>query len=483
MTQQLPIEVPELGWAPLRGSQTAFMQCPVFEVLYEGTRGPGKTDALLMDFAQDVGVGWGAEWRGILFRQTYPQLVDVISKSKKWFKRIFPEARFNEASTTWTWPSGEQLLLRHMKREDDYWNYHGHAYPWIGWEELTGWASDGCYKRMMSCSRSTVEGMPRRYRSTTNPYGVGHNWVKLRFRLGGNRRSVLITDSRDPETGELEPPRIAIHGHLDENTLLLRAEPDYKQKLVAAARNKSELQAWLHGSWDIVAGGMLDDVWDPAHHVLPNVPLTRIPQGWRLNRSLDWGSAKPFSVGWWAESNGEPFAWEGRLIGTVRGDIIRVAEWYGWNGRPNEGGRMLAVDVAEGILDREEDWGLEGRVKKGVADTNIFDDNNGVSVARDMAKKGVSWDPADKGPGSRKQGWEQLRKLLKNGIPPADGEPREEPGLFVMSRCEQWLRTVPVLPRDDKDLDDVDTDAEDHAGDETRYRIRHRPKVAKARSM
>jgi hypothetical protein len=31
---------------------------------------------------------------------------------------------------------------------------------------------------------------------------------------------------------------------------------------------------------------------------------------------------------------------------------------------------------------------------------------------------------------------------------------------------------VLALPRDEKDLDDVDTDAEDHAADETRYRVR-----------
>jgi hypothetical protein len=69
---------------------------PVFEVLYEGTRGPGKTDALLMDFAQHVGKGLRREWRGILFRQTFPELSDVVNKSKKWFPRIWPKATFNE---------------------------------------------------------------------------------------------------------------------------------------------------------------------------------------------------------------------------------------------------------------------------------------------------------------------------------------------------------------------------------------------------
>ena len=84
-----------IAWQPHPGSQTLFLACPVTECLYEGTRGPGKTDALLVDFAQHVGQGFGASWRGILFRQSYPQLADVVSKSKRIFRQVFPDARFN----------------------------------------------------------------------------------------------------------------------------------------------------------------------------------------------------------------------------------------------------------------------------------------------------------------------------------------------------------------------------------------------------
>ena len=49
-----------------------------------------------------------------------------------------------------------------------------------------------------------------------------------------------------------------------------------------------------------------------------------------------------------------------------------------------------------------------------------------------------------------------LRKKLKGAIPTAAG-PREVPGLFVFDCCVQTLETVPNLPRDDKDIDDVDT--------------------------
>lgn len=110
------------------------------------------------------------------------------------------------------------------------------------------------------------------------------------------------------------------------------------------------------------------------------------------------------------------------------------------------------------------------RVLPGPADTSIWDSEPGVpSIAADMQAAGVAWEHADKSPGSRKQGWLQLRKRLQDG---QKDLPREEPGLFVFRSCHHWLDLVPVLPRDDKDLDDVDTDAEDHLGDETRYRVR-----------
>lgn len=473
-------------WAPQAGSQQAFLECPITEVLYEGTRGPGKTDALLMDFAQFVGKGWGKEWKGILFRRTYPELQDVIDKSKKWFPLLFGSTcRYNEAKSQWEWDSGEKLYFRHFKKESDYWSYHGHAYPWIGWEELTTWPDDKCFKSMFACSRSPVKGIPIRIRATCNPYGVGHNWVKSRYRLPVRSKSgiigEIIDDARD-SSGEIEPTRVAIHGTIYENKILLNADPKYIQRISAAARNDNERKAWLYGDWDIVAGGMFDDVWDPKIHIIPNIPFELIPRTWLIDRSYDHGSSAPFSVGWWAESNGEPFEYGGKRYGQVKGDLIRISEWYGWRGTPNEGVRMLAGDIAEGIRDREADWELTGRVKAGPADSAIFDDYEpGNSVEGDMRKKGVTWLAADKGPGSRRQGWEQIRKYMKNAKP-IIGSVREEPGIFVTERCTNFIRTIPVLPRDDKDLDDVDTEAEDHIGDETRYRLRKKRRELTAKS-
>lgn len=67
MVDEVSDKEPNIIWKPLPGSQTRFLTCPVFEALLEGTRGGGKTDALLMSFAQYCGRGFGEHWRGCSF--------------------------------------------------------------------------------------------------------------------------------------------------------------------------------------------------------------------------------------------------------------------------------------------------------------------------------------------------------------------------------------------------------------------------------
>ena len=470
------IKKEDIVWAPLKGSQTLFLMSIAFETLFEGTRGPGKTEGLLMDYLQHVGTGLGQDWIGVLFRRTVPELFDVITKSKKWFPQIFPKAKFNKIEKTWTFPDGEKLLFRHLRVEDDYWLYHGHGYPWIGFEELTNWPDDGPYRKMMSCSRSGNPLVPIKFRATCNPYGIGHGWVKKRFRLPYSR-GLMIKDSIDSE-GELEPPRIAIHGNIKENTILLKSNPNYIANLRASARNQAELKAWLEGDWDIVAGGMFSDVFDSLFNV---VTPFKIPRSWKINRSFDWGSSRPFSVGWWAESDGTSIlTGRGEIIPTVRGDLYRIHEWYGNDPKQsNTGLKMSARDIAIGIRQREinlKNSGMvQGSIQPGPADTSIWVSEPGVqSIAKSMELEGIHWEHADKSPGSRKHGWEQLRVYLKathNKLNKNGEYGRERPGMFIFNTCNSWLSILPTLARSRKDPDDLDTDAEDHIADETRYRV------------
>lgn len=465
-------------WLPLPGSQWLFLECPVFEVLYMGTRGPGKTLSLVMDFAKDVGKGFGAAWRGILFRREYKDLDDVVKKIEDWFPKMFnrdgkEHFRFLKSKSEYMalWDTGEALLLRHLESEEDYRNYHGHEYPWLGFEELTQWEDDKAYLKMQSCCRSSKPGLPCRVRSTTNPYGPGHNWVKKRWRLPGMKFQVI------KEANGMQ--RTAIHGSMRENFLLLHATPNYAAQIEQSTKNPAEAKAWLEGDWDVTSGGMVDDLWRADVHIIPTFGIGLVPRGWTLTRAYDHGQSHPFAVGWWLESNGEPIVWHDRRAGTVRylggvrGDVILWYEWYGTSGEENTGIRLPTAKIAQGILDREHDEGIHGYVMPGPADTEIFNklsDRNGRCPADDFTDRNIDWERADKAPGSRKRGWEMLRTLLMGAVPNADGY-REKPGLFVCARCRHWIDLVPPMPRDVADMDDVPAKYEDHLADMTRYRL------------
>ncbi len=485
-------------WKPLTGSQELALSCPCNHILYEGTRGPGKTDAQLMYFRRFVGLGYGQFWRGVVFDREYKNLDDLISKSKRWFRQFGDGAKFisSPSHLKWVWPTGEELWFRVMKTEQDYWNYHGHEFPFIGWNELTKQPSSELYDMAMSLNRTsylpsvhstidhatqqaiTLPEIPLVVFSTTNPYGVGHNWVKQRFVDPAPPGGVvkITKDVFNPRTHKRESvtkTQVRLFGSYKENIYL---SPEYILELESIT-DINKRKAWLWGEWDITSGGMFDDVWSSEYNIVDDF---QIPNTWRIFRSFDWGSSAPFSVGWWAESDGcDVLLPDGKWRSTIKGDLFRIAEWYGWSGVPNKGLRMLATQIAKGIVQRELKMGYYGRVKPGPADNSINDVQNGNCIGKDMLQKvtingtkykGVKWTPSDKSPGSRKNGWEKVRIAIFNAQP--DNGPREYPGLFVFRNCQDgFIRTVPSLPRDIKDPDDVDTEAEDHVGDEVRYVI------------
>lgn len=430
----------------------------------------GNSDSLLLSFAAGVDRGYGKGYRGILFRKEFGDLDDIVRKVETIFPRIWGDKfRFLKSKSEYVchWSGGEALLLRNLPNEDAYREYHGHSYAWIGFEELTQWPDDKAYRLMFSCARSPGPGVPvMGIRSTSNPYGIGHNWVKKRFRLPQGFGKVI----RKPG----EAPRVALQSDLRENFVLLHTNPEYPNLIRQAASNPAQAKAWLHGDWNVTTGGMFDDIWDAQIHVIHNVPPGGFPAGWKLNRTYDHGQAKPFCALWWAESNGEPIhLMNGRTIGQVPGDIVLFAEWYGTTGEPDEGIRLPAHKIAQGILDRQRDWHVGNRVKGGPADNEIHTpDSRGTmrSPADDMADLNVRWGHSDKSAGSRKRGYQMIRSYLSGAKPAIDGT-REHPGLFVCERCVHWIELVPPAPRSQEDQDELPKKYEDHPIDATRYRL------------
>lgn len=434
-------------WAPHAGSQTLFLACPVFECLFEGTRGPGKTDGLLMSFAQYVGVGFGPAWRGILFRETYKQLADVVVKTKRWFRLFFPKARFLEshADYKWVFPDGEELLLRVGVKEDDYWDYHGHEYPWIGFEELCNWGSLAFFEMVQSCCRSSQPGMPRMIRATTNPFGRGHALVKERYQISDDPRENAGRVIRDGAGRE----RTYVHGDILENKTLLANDPEYLSTL-DAIKDPNRYKAWRLGRWDINIGAFLEGAWDPAKHIVRPFP---IPAHWKIWMAMDWGYAKPYAIGWFAKDpEGKTYMWR-ELYGIATDDQGKAM--------PNVGTKETPDKVAQRILAREaHDERVGYTMSMRITGPDLFARGGSqygtqITHAQTFRRSGLNFRPWWAGPGSRKAGAMLVKQTL------------EEDGLAIFDSCVHTIRTVPALYPDPDDPDDVandDTD-EDHAFD------------------
>lgn len=491
------VDLKNAVWRPLGDAQILAMTAEfVDELLMEGERGGGKTITLVMCFCQYVGRGHGMAWRGVIFRKSYKALSDIIKQSKQWIPQFYPEAVFTANNNTWTFPDGEQLIFSQFKTVDDYWDWHGQELPFIGWEELTAWHNDECYTSMMTCNRSSAPNIPKIIRATTNPYGPGRIWVKERWQLPEMRRKIVRTTD---DTGQPNPLRMALHFKYEANTALNVNDPSYLSKIRAGAgSNEAMRKAWLEGDWDVDVGGMFDDIFNRNHHVVKPFFLPRLDgrgRGWRLDRAFDWGYSKPYSIGIYATSDGTPYrSHTGNLVPTVNGDVFRVAELYGWNGKPNQGARQDADQIAEALRTFEQGFGIHGLVKPGPADINIFARDRGPAMIDEFNKRKVGFRQASKDPGSRVRGWQLIRTRLQGALPcykstgeigpdgkpvpilNCDGElqwiPREQPGLFLFEgRNTHLLRTMLGAPRDEDNPDDIDSDYEDHALDELRYRI------------
>jgi hypothetical protein len=454
---------------------------PATEILYGGAAGGGKSHLMRV-----AAIAWCIAIPGLqvyLFRRTYPDLWKNHMEGPGGFPAMLADweraglAKINHGQGQVRFGNGSKIHLCHCQYPKDVYNYQGAEIHVLMIDELTHW-EPAMYRFLRGRVRLGGLQVPEAERDRfprviagANPGGVGHNWVKADFIDGA---PPMALRKMPPEEGGLL--RQFIPARLADNPTQTENDPHYAQRL-AGLGNAALVRAMLDGDWNIVAGGMFDDLWNESAHVLP--PF-KIPPGWRIDRSFDWGSSKPFSVGWWAESDGtEAVMPDGARRSWPRGTVFRIAEWYGWNGKPNEGLRMLATDIASGILKQEAEMGFTGRVKPGPADSSIFDTQNGVCIADDMARRGVKWERADKGPGSRRNGWEKMRDMLSA----ATAQPIESPGLMVFDTCRHFIRTVPVLPRSERDPDDVDSDAEDHVADESRYRLTHRRTVSSAENL
>lgn len=418
-------------WKP-QPKQAYALACPVYELFYGGARGGGKSDFLLVDFTKLAEVH-GAAHRGVIFRRTYPELEELQRRASMLYPTM--GASYHRGDRTWTFPGGSTLKMRHLESDQDVHHYQGHQYTWIGFDELTDWRSDYCYTYLHSCARS-AEGVPVKIRAAGNPGGPGHVWVKQRFVDIGRP----MEPHKDKETGLL---RIFIPALLDDNQILMQNDPTYELRLKALPEHL--YRAYRLGDWEIFAGQAFPE-WRPAEHM---VRPFNIDPNWRRFAALDWGYAKPYSLGWWA------------ITGDAR--AIRYREWYGCEaGKHNVGIRRPADELAKAAWATSTPEGCREIVMDPACWSKV---DEGQSIAEKFEAAG--W-ICHKGINDRKSGAARLHELLQ--IRMDDGRP----GLIVFDTCTAFARTVPALVVSDRDPEDIDTTGEDHIYDETRYALMSR---------
>lgn len=435
-------------WSPQPGPQTALLECPVFEIFYGGARGGGKTESSIGDWLQHSSM-YGEHAIGIFVRRKLTQLVEVIARTKQLFPKL--GGKYNEQQKTWTMANGARLKFVYLEKDSDAEEYQGHNYTRIYVEEVTNFPSPDPINKLRATLRSGA-GVPVGMRLTGNPGGAGHAWVKARYIDPAPGGFKILTESTTFEidgarqTVSLE--RVFIPSKLGDNHLLLRNDPTYVLRLRQSG-SEALVRAWLEGDWSIIDGAFFSE-WDPMKHILSTEEwMPKLARCRTRFRSMDWGSYRPFSVGWWVVTAKED------ELPVPEGSLIRYAEWYGAKG-PNKGLKMHAPDVADGIRLREREQGW--KINYGVCDPSMYIQNGGPSIANLMAVRGVTWRRADN---KRKPGWEQMRWRLAG-----DGD---GPLLYVLDNCDDSIRTIPILQHEELDGEDLDTEAEDHVADDWRY--------------
>ena len=187
--------------------QEDFLRLSCFEALYGGAKGGGKTDALIMGAVMG-GTRDGAAFvnqphhRGLLLRREYPEMRRTIL-ARTW--ELYPQmgGRFREQTMTWYFPSGARIELGHASHPKDVRKYDGAGYNFIGVDEATYWTGE-MYLFLIACCRS-AHGLPLRFRATTNPGGIGHDFMLERF------APWLYPEDVDEYTGPRAKPREVLH--------------------------------------------------------------------------------------------------------------------------------------------------------------------------------------------------------------------------------------------------------------------------------
>ena len=250
--------------------QKRFLDADEDEVLFGGAAGGGKSFGQMVD-ALLFAVRYPGS-RQLILRRTFAELDKSLIRLGL---ALFPKEiySFNASSHTGRFKNGSYIDFGYCGAENDVYQYQSAEYDVIRFDELTHF-TESQYIYLISRVRG-ANSFPKQIKSTTNPGGVGHSWVKKRF-----------VDSAPPGmsfSGTDGMKRIFIPSFLDDNKFLTQKDPDYKNRLLALPQR--EKQALLYGDWNIFEGQYFSEFSYKDHVITP----FQIPNAWRKYRTIDYG--------------------------------------------------------------------------------------------------------------------------------------------------------------------------------------------------
>lgn len=422
--------------------QKAFIEAQSDEVLFGGAAGGGKSYGQLVD-----ALLYALKYAGskqLILRRTFPELNrSLILVSLSFYPKEI--AKYNDSNKRWRFVNGSVIEFGYCDAEKDVYRYQGAEYDVVRFDELTHFTKEQ-YTYLISRVRG-VNDFPKMMKSSTNPGGVGHAWVKERFIDGFTPNEEHIDD-----TGRRF---LFLPSLVQENSFLMKSDPMYIKRLEQLP--EKERKALLYGDWDIFEGQVFAEWRNDRRgyktrkgtHVIESFT---IPKEWRRFRAFDFGYSKPFAVLWFAVD------YDGRAY------LYR--ELYGCTGEPDVGIKWTAQQIAQEIR-KIEDSEEKGQHILGIADPAIWNKTGSEdgSIADMMQQCGVYF---EKGNHDRLAGKMQLHYRLA-----MDDEGL--PMLYVFENCRNTIRTLPLLQYDPLRPEDVDTKQEDHIYDSIKYFLMANP--------
>ena len=432
---QKHINQQDVVFKPNTGPQTDFLAASEREVFYGGARGGGKSYAMLVDPLRYCDK---QHHRALLLRRTMPELRDLITHSQRLYGRAFPGAKWREQEKEWRFPSGAKIEFGYAENMTDALRYQGQSYTWIGIDELPQYPSPDIYNFLRSSLRSVDPSIPVYMRSTGNPGNIGSQWVREMFVDPAIPNKHFNLEISTP-TGTKTITRRFIPAKLQDNPYLMQTD-DYYAML--SSLPEVQRKQFLDGDWDAFEDSSFPEFNKSTHVVDP----FEVPKGWQKFRAADWGYSSPACVLWFAiDYDNNLWIYRELYTKKITADVFARKVL------------MLEKDeyIRYGVLDAST-WAKRGDI--------------GPSIAETMIQAGCKWRPSDRTPRSRISGKLEIHKRLK-----LTETAKKEPGLRIFSTCRNLIRTLPLLPLDDHNPEDIDTNAEDHAYDALRYGCMSRP--------